>query len=41
MSMNSQPPAALGIKKNYVFMKPEVFKNEHRGKMQTYKIIVS
>jgi len=41
MSMNSQPPAVLGIKKNHVFMKPAFFKNQHRGKMKTYKINVS
>ena len=39
--MNSQPPAALGIKKKYAFMKPAFFKNQHRGNMQTYKRIVS
>lgn len=39
--MNSQPPAALGIKKKHVFMKPALFKKQHRGKMQTCKRIVS
>lgn len=41
MSRNSEPPAALGIKKNYVFMKPALFKKQLRGEMQAYKIIVS
>lgn len=40
MSWNSEPPAALSIKKNYIFMKQALFKKQQRGEMQIYKIIV-